>query len=424
MSAEGPREESDPEPVDTRRNILALGGDLALFMLGLSFASQTTVLPAFAAGLGASNLVIGAIPAVMTLGWFVPSLFAAGYTETLPRRLPFVLRWTIWERVPYALLALTAFFVAGPAPGLALAALLVLLLLTTGIGGVLMPAWMDIVGRTIPGRLRGRFFGITSLAGSAGGMLGSAFTAWILAVAPAPHGYGWCFVACTICMALSFWALTLAREPSVGAPAPAVTLGAYLRRIPGLLRRDADFSWFLVARSAIAAGGMATGFYTVFALRGLSAEAWHVGLFSAALFLGQSVGNLVLGWLADRAGHKLVLMIGALALVIANGVALAAPSLDAFSLVFALAGVQHASVSVSNLNALLEFAPRPEERPTYVGLGLTAQGPVVFAAPLVAGALVDVVGFRAVFGLASALSVVAVALFATRVRDPRAARRA
>ena len=62
-----------------RHNLVALGVDHAVFMLGLSFASQATILPAFAAHLGAPNVVIGAIPAVMTLGWFLPSLFAAGH---------------------------------------------------------------------------------------------------------------------------------------------------------------------------------------------------------------------------------------------------------------------------------------------------------------------------------------------------------
>ena len=52
-------------------------------MVGLSFASQSTILPAFAAHLGASNMIIGAIPALMTLGWFLPSLPAAHHTRGL-----------------------------------------------------------------------------------------------------------------------------------------------------------------------------------------------------------------------------------------------------------------------------------------------------------------------------------------------------
>src|SRR4029077_2694898 len=139
-----------------RHNLAALGADYALFVVGLAFASQSTIWPAFAAYLGAPNVVIGAIPAVMTLGWFLPSLFAAGHTESLARKLPFVMRFTLWERVPFLALALIAFFVATPAPAIALAALLLMLLIVTGTGGVLMPAWMDIVGRAIPTTLRGR----------------------------------------------------------------------------------------------------------------------------------------------------------------------------------------------------------------------------------------------------------------------------
>jgi hypothetical protein len=87
-------------------------------MVGLAFMSSATVLPAFAESLGASTVLIGAIPAVMTVGWFLPPLFAAAHTERLPRKLPFVLRWTGWERVPFLVLTLVAFFLAGRAPRL------------------------------------------------------------------------------------------------------------------------------------------------------------------------------------------------------------------------------------------------------------------------------------------------------------------
>src|SRR5207253_8433246 len=121
----------------------ARGAAHALSAVGIPFASQATILPAFAAHLGPPNVVIGAIPAVMTLGWFLPSLFAAGHTEALARKLPFVVRYTIWERAPFLVLALAAFLLAERAPGVTLALLLLMLLTLTGVGGVLMPAWMD-----------------------------------------------------------------------------------------------------------------------------------------------------------------------------------------------------------------------------------------------------------------------------------------
>jgi MFS family permease len=402
-----------------RHNVITLTLDFGLFLVGLSFASQSTVLPAFAAHLGASNLLIGAIPALMTLGWNLPSLFTAGYTESLTRKLPFVLRYTVWERLPFLALAAVAFFLAERAPGPSLGLMLLLLLLITSAGGVLMPAWMDIVARTVPVGLRGRFFAVSSLLGGLGGLLGSGLTAWVLARRPAADGYAVCFLLSALCMGLSYVALARVREPRVAAVEAAPPLGAYLLRAGRVLREDRNLAWFLGARALVAVGMMASGFYTVHALRGYGAPDWAVGVFTTALLAGQMVGNAALGALADRAGHLRPLAIGAGALVLANLGALAAPSLEVFVVVFVLQGVHLAAINVSGLNVLLEFAPSPAARPTYVGLGTTLLSPVACAAPLVAGLMADAVGFPAVFVAAAAGGLAGLGLFLGRVREPR-----
>ncbi len=417
-----PHDSDDGEAFARRHahyNVVALSIDFGLFLVGLSFASQSTILPAFAAHLGASNLVIGAIPALMTLGWNLPSLFAAGYTESLARKLPFVLRYTIWERLPFLGLAAVAFFLSRPAPGLSLALMLGMLLLITSAGGVLMPAWMDIVARTVPVSRRGRFFAVSSLLGGAGGLLGSVFTAWVLVRMPAPDGYAVCFLMAGLCMGLSYAALSRVREPRAAAVEVAPPLGAYLRRVGRLLREDRNLGWFLLSRALIYVGMMASGFYTVYALRHYAAADWAVGVFTTALLAGQMIGNVVLGALADRAGHLVPLNIGAGALLLANVGALLAPSLELFIVVFVLQGVHLAAVNVSGLTVLLEFAPSPAARPTYVGLGTTLLTPVAFGAPLVAGFMADALGFPAVFVLAALGSLAGLGLLLGRVREPR-----
>lgn len=401
------------------RNVLALGADLGFFFVGLSFASQSTILPAFASNLGAPNVVIGAIPAVMTLGWFLPSLFAAGHTEALPRKLPFVLRYTVWERAPFLVLALAAFFLAGPAPTLTLVVLLSMLLVITGAGGVLLPAWMDIVGRAIPTNLRGRFFAVASLLGSAGGFAGSFATAHILGTLVAPQSYGVCFLIAALFMGFSYISLALTREPETQVASRAEPLRTYLSRIPGLLGRNRNLSWFLLARVFSIIGDMGSAFFTVYALVAYGAPASQVGFFTGTLLVGQMIGSIAFGWLADRAGHRLVIMAGVAAGVGANVMALAGPSVDLFYLVFALSGVEVAAFNVSALNVLLEFAPVVEEQPTYVGLGNTALAPVRFVAPLVAGVMADSLGFQAIFVAAAVSGAVSLGLLLLRVRDPR-----
>ena len=387
-------------------------------MVGLSFASQATILPAFAVHLGAPNLVIGAIPAVMTVGWFLPALFFAGHTESLPRRLPFVIRYTIWERVPFLFLAALAFF-ADRAPALALALMLVSLLVIAGVGGLLMPAWMDIIGRAVPMNLRGRFFAVTSACSSLGGLLGSVGTAWILGAVAAPASFGICFLIAFVFLVFSFGALLLVREPPLETTAEPTPLGVYLRRMPALLRRDTNFSWYMTSRAFGLVSGMGAAFFTVYALTRYHATSRHVGYFTTAFFAGQIVGTLAFGWLADRAGHRVVIVLGIVALVGANAIALAAPTLGWFLAVFVLHGLTQAAINVSNNTILLEFAPTTEERPTYVGLGNTLAAPFAFGAPLIAGVIADVAGFAAVFVASTAAGIVCVLLLVTCVREPR-----
>src|SRR6185295_6949470 len=134
---------------------------------------------------------------------------------------------------------------------------------------------------------------------------------------------------------------------------------------------------------------------------------------------GQIGGNLALGSLADRSGHVASLVIGTGALLGANVLALSAPSLEVFTLVFLLQGVQLAAVNVSGLNVLLEFAPGPAARPTYVGLGTTLTTPVAFGAPLLAGLMADLVGFPAVFLAAGMGALISAGVLLGRVREPR-----
>ena len=410
-------------PANLRHNMLALGADYGFFLVALSFASPATILPAFAASLGAPNVVIGAIPAVMTLGWFLPPLFAAAHTESLDRKLPFVLRYTIWERVPFAVLAAAAMWLAPTRPGLTLVLLLVMLTLVTGVGGALTPAWMDIVGRAVPVTMRGRFFALTAVAAAAVGLAGSALTTEILARVQAPASYALCFVCATICMVISLVALAVVREPrATTAPAAHPGLRAYLRRVPALLRDDRNLCWFLVVRWLSIAGGMASVFYTVYALHAWQAPAATLGVFTALMLTGSMLGLLVLGWIADHAGYRVVVMAGIAATLAANLVALVAPSLAVFGVVFVLAGLQEAAFRIAYPTVLLEFAPRPEAQPLYIGVGNTAITPIAFAAPIAAGLLADGAGFGAVFGAATIAGALALATLALRVREPRQVR--
>ncbi|HEV8636539.1 MAG TPA: MFS transporter [Chloroflexota bacterium] len=401
-----------------RRDAFFLAADLATFHLGMAFASQNTVIPAFAERLGAPNLVIGAVPALMTVGWTLPAIFAANHTQGLARKLPFILKWTILERVSYPLLGVAAIWLAPRSPEATLALLLGLLLLMTVIGGLLMPAWLDLIGRVVPTTARGRFFAFANGGGALLGLSGAAGVGLLLDRYPFPLGYGLCFLAGTACLAVSYLFLALVREPPGGASGQRLPQLAYMRRLPGLIRSNRNLPRFLTARALSVVGHMANGFFTVYALKELGAGDAAVGAFTALMLAAQTAGAFAFGWLADRRGHVLVLTLGAAASALAALAGLAARDVLTLYPVFVLAGLGLAAIQVSGMAVGMELGP-DEERPTYVAINNSWVAPYALVAPLAGGLMADRLGYGALFATAAAFSALAAGVFALAVRDPR-----
>ena len=178
-----------------RWNLTTQTAEITLFLTGIAFASPITVLPAFAERLGASNTLIGLIPAGQTVGWTLPGIFAANQSERLSRKLPFLLRLTILERLPFMAIAIVAFFLAQSSPGLTLLILLCGLTVMWLIGGLLLPAWLSMMAQIIPIRIRGRFFAWSGVLGASLGLGASAVVGYVLDNFPYPFGYVICLVA-------------------------------------------------------------------------------------------------------------------------------------------------------------------------------------------------------------------------------------
>ncbi len=53
--------------------------DISFFNLALNMVSQATILPLLVSQLTTSKLAVGLIPAIFSLGFFLPQLFFAGY---------------------------------------------------------------------------------------------------------------------------------------------------------------------------------------------------------------------------------------------------------------------------------------------------------------------------------------------------------
>lgn len=391
--------------------------DGATFWFGASFISATTIIPLFVSKLTPSPLAIGLTAVIAQGSWFLPQLFTANAVERLARKKPVVVNLGFFlERVPMWLLVLAAILAAR----WPLAALLLFFLGYTwhGLGaGIVATAWQDLIARCFPVQRRGRYFGITMFVGAGTGTLAATFSAWLLQAYPFPTNFVYTFLGAAVFISLSWFFLALTREPVQPTTIPRQSTRHYWADLPRLLRRDTNFSHFLVARLLLALAGMGTGFVTVSVVQRWAVADSTVGLYTAVLLIGQTVGNLLFGLMADRVGHKVVLEIGAVALFLGFVTAWIAPSPGWFFLVFALLGVNSSAIIISGILVVLEFSPT-DKRPTYIGLSNTAVGVVSSIAPLLGAGLAGA-GYGWLFASSAVIGLCAFVLMRWWVQEPR-----
>jgi len=378
-----------------RRNFWMNVGDGATFAFGLSMVSRYTVLPLFVSRINSDPLLLGVLPALFAVGWLLPQLFTAPLVSSLPRRLPYILRVTISERLPFLLFGLVLVLWPHLPAWALLATCFGCYLVHTVSAGLAATAWQDMLARVVPAERWGRLFGITNALGGGLGVLGALVSGWALAQLPFPQNVGLLSLFCFGALIVSFVFLALVVEPAQPTQ-PRVPMGLYLRGLMPLLRRDAAFRSYLFSRSAIGLALTGHSFITASALLRFSVSDGLVGFFTAALLGSQALAHYLLGALADHWGHKQVLELSTAVGVASLLLAMVAPSPGWYIVVFVLVGISSAGYQLSGYTLAMAFS-NEAERPTYIGLANTALAPVGILGPLVVAQLAATLGYPALF---------------------------
>jgi len=407
---------------DYRWNFTVNMVDGSAFWLATSFVGTTTIVPLFISKLTPSMVPIAYAAILAQAGWFLPQVFTANWVERLPRRKPVVVSMgMLLERLPVVLFAVAA-LMAGRWSGLALAFFLFVYTWNRLGGGVVGTAWQDLIARVFPLERRGRFWGLTSAVGAGLGFAGSALSAWLLMTYAFPTSFVILFSLAAAIYLFGWVFSTLIREPALPVDESPHGQREFLTSLPRLLKEDPPFRRFLGARLLLSVGGMGLGFVTVAAVRRWAVADGTVGLYTGVLLLGQTVGNLVFGLLADRRGHKFALEWAALALAVAFTLAWLAPSVAWYYAVFFLIGVSQGILVVSGILVLFEFSA-PKRRPTYIGLANTSLGVVNVLGPMAAAGLAEV-DFGILFAACAGISFVSWVSMRWWVEEPRRMARA
>ena len=392
--------------------------DITFITLAFSLISRETIMPLLISELTDSKIAIGLVPAIFSISFYLPQLFAANHAERLRRKLPFVmLIGGLMERVPYFFAGFAVYFFAVSAPAIALLAVYVVIGLGAFGAGVATPAWFTMIGKVLPVNRRGIFFGVSDGLGTLMGIIGAYFVGIILDDYAYPQNFATLFLAAAIFMGISWIGLSLNREPESPVVKEHIPLRRYFKRLPGILRDNHNFRRFLLSYSISRLSLMGTSFFIVYGNESFNLTGADVGALTAVLLGSQAAMQLALGWLGDRRGHKFNLMLFAFAAALAALLASLATDMSGLIPAFAMLGTALAADRISHLNIVLEFA-LPEDQPTFIGLTNTLLAPVVFLAPIIGGWVAGI-GFERLFELMIACGVIGGALLLVWVKEPR-----
>ncbi len=401
-----------------KHNLIVNLLDGGLFGVALGFASFSAVLPLFVASMTDSATLIGLVPAIHSTGWLLPQLFTASRVSRLRKYKRTVLLMTIHERAPFlgfAIVALLLPFI-GINTGLVLT---FCLLIWQGLGGGFTAnAWTSMISKIIPPESRGTFFGMQGGLANLFISMSAIGAGYLLDYFEAPWDFATCFLLAVFFFIISWFALAATREPEDTEKFIPEKKTHFWDDSKKVLRRDKNFNWFLVVRVLSQFATMGFSFYIIYALREFDMTEVVSGYLIATLTISQTVANIGMGWVGDKVGHRMMLIIGAVAAFFSAILAWNASSLAWFYPIFILTGIANVAIWTNSMSMTVDFGSEAE-RPIYIGLSQTLTAPATIIAPLIGGWIVDAAGFTPTFTISAILATGMLGILVFLVKDPR-----
>lgn len=400
------------------RNFIANVLDGAFFSFGMSFVSIQTVLPVFIKKNGGGNIEIGLIPVCWTIGFNFPQILIASYTQRFRIKKRLMLKTALGQRLPWLLLALLTFFIMPRVRAPIALMLFFILFVFAAIGGSInLPVWFDMIAKITRTEKLGRLFATRLIVGAAFGIIGGLIAKYVIDAIAFPANFALLFLLAFFMMMVSYFFLTLLKERRSQVRSKPLHLKEYAQSVPIILKHERNYRNFLIADALQYLALMASAFFTVHALAKFSLTESYAGTFTAVMMGTMIIGNAILRYLADHLGHRINLILSSGVMFLTCILALLAPTVKVYYLVFVGAAFTLSLSQISRLPLIARLGS-VEQRPTFIALANMVTSPFILSG-VAGGLLVDRFGFDLVFLLAGGISLAATLWLITMVKEPQ-----
>ena len=400
-----------------RQSVYAIFIWHAFFLaLTLSMLNFGTVLPALIDELTSSKTVFGLLYSILLAGPYLFNVIFGHFLSSFRYRRKFLILGIYARCASFLGMAVFVFFFAQSSPGLVVGSLFFWLTLFSLSGGLAGLVYSDIVAKLLPGSERGTLYAVKQFVAGGASVTGGFIVAGILGSSGPgfPAGYALLLLTGFSGLIVASGAFWLIREPPSLVEEKKDPLALILRKIPRLLKDNPEFRRFVIVENLSGFGLMILPFYMLFAKENFDLEGSYVGHYLVVQTAGILLSNFLWGAISRKWGSKAVIrtcvLIGAVTPMMALLMASYGPA--GFYPVFFLVGFMYSGRLVGFEPYLLDIVP---ETGRSLFLGIRGSLDVLIAIlPTLGGLFVDILGFRPLFFIVTAVLLLAFLLLGKR----------
>ncbi len=407
-------------PALVRRNILFQSLDSGIFMAGVVFFNQMTIMVVFIQQLFDSPIIVSLVPALFMIGYNIPGLFTTGIAERSAFRKKFIATGGFIQRMFVLCMALSVFLLPVIGPRATAVVVLFFYLGFSFMGGVYNPAWIDFCAKTIPVDRRARTNAWRSFIGGAGGIAAPLLIDYLLRNFSFPGNYQLTIFFGFLLLFLSFSAFLSIQETEPSPPVARKSLRNFLRSLREVLKKDRNFVRFLVTQVLLSVSESGAALYAYFARKYLAVGTDAIVLYTFLYNLSFLLSGFALGYIGDKLGNLNVLRIGAFGSFLGLLLVILFPQPFTVAVVFFIVGINFNARLNSFQVFITEFGD-DQSRIRYSALATSLSAASFGLMPLLGGIMLDVfhLDFMVLFVVGAVCALLAFFSFVFFVKDPR-----
>ncbi|MDC0881479.1 MFS transporter [Candidatus Marinimicrobia bacterium] len=333
---------------------------------GTAFHTVYAVVPLFLKELGAPNVIATSSAGLFSIIIAMPMLFTAALTRNVTNMKKMVISAHCTILIVTFILGYIFTFSGIGKSLIAWKIYFILFIIYSLSIGIIVPIWADFLEKTTKRSLRGKFFGVGFAFNSLGAFGGGILLKLILETSiPFPKNFGYGFIILFFCLSIGTFFFAFYKEKKQNKS--NTSFNQFKIETKQIIKNRPNFHRYLFSRIFYCATLPALGLYAVFCQKKFGFNISEIGLFTVLNVISMGISSYISGYLGDKHGHKISMLIAYSFHLIAVILALLSKNMFWVYCIFISIGAGQGAFMPSAMNLIYDFADL-EDKKTYMAL--------------------------------------------------------